>query len=313
MIWIVLIGILSFVGIKFFTALTKDNDDLQNQTLAQKFSVIVNIINQATFNGEGKITSLNKREFNLYKEDENQIIKFYYSTGNLTITWKYKYFQKEVVHDKQLDNVRNLSIFDQERIANNLVTEMVTIVGNHKQEVIKPAITPANTLIISAYSQSFRSKFIDSLIMNAEGINGIIINQSNTEDVIRIFGPAFTTRELGQFANEIIYSDLGLSFFYRPDNTLKTIFIITAKYPFTGRTNNNIKIEVSTFQDLVDTYGHPTELIPMDSYFNYKVDGLYFGFSFDLTDFKGFQEEFEYEKQMRVKLKRVKLIGLKEN
>lgn len=171
MIWIVLIGILGFVGIKFFTALTKDDDDLQNQTLAQKFSVIVNIINQAAFNGGGKITLLDKREFNLYKEDENQIIKFHYSTGSLTITWKYKYFQKEVVHEKQLDNVRNLSVFDQERIARNVVTEMATIVGNHKQEVIKPVVA----------SISAREKLTITLKATLEDSLRGIINSSLNE------------------------------------------------------------------------------------------------------------------------------------
>ena len=60
-----------------------------------------------------------------------------YSTGHLTITWKYKYFQKEVVHEKIFNNVRNLSIFEQQRIAEIMVSEMAVVISNHQNNVLK--------------------------------------------------------------------------------------------------------------------------------------------------------------------------------
>lgn len=113
MVWTIVIAIIGIILIRFFSSLSKDNDDLQGRTLSEKFNVIVSMINEAAFNGGGSVTTLDKREFNLYEDGQNQIIKFQYSTGHLTITWKYKYFQKEIVHERQFNEVRNLSLFDQ--------------------------------------------------------------------------------------------------------------------------------------------------------------------------------------------------------
>ncbi len=136
MIWTIVIVIIGYILIRFFISLSKDNDDLQGRTLDDKFNVIVNMINDAAFNGRGSVTTLDKREFNLYEEGQNQIIKFQYSTGHLTITWKYKYFQKEVVHERQFNDVRNLSLFEQQKIGEQMIKEMAIVVERHKNNVI---------------------------------------------------------------------------------------------------------------------------------------------------------------------------------
>ncbi len=137
MFWIILIGLLVLGYLfKFFMDLNKDNDDLLNQTLEEKFSVIVNMINKESFGGKGTVTVLDKREFNLYEDGRNQLIKFDYSTGHLTITWMYKYFQKEVVYEKQFNNVRNLSVFDQQKIGEEMIRGMYEVVENHKKNVM---------------------------------------------------------------------------------------------------------------------------------------------------------------------------------
>ena len=74
MIWIVVIGIVGFIMIRFFSDLNKDNTDLQGQPLSKKFTVIVNSINEAAYGGMGKVTILDKRSFNLYQDGQNQII-----------------------------------------------------------------------------------------------------------------------------------------------------------------------------------------------------------------------------------------------
>lgn len=136
MIWTIVIVIVGYIFIRFFISLSKDNDDLQGRTLDDKFNVIVHMINEAAFNGRGSVTTLDKREFNLYEEGQNQIIKFQYSTGHLTITWKYKYFQKEVVHERQFNDVRNLSLFEQQKIGEQMINEMTIVVERHKNNVI---------------------------------------------------------------------------------------------------------------------------------------------------------------------------------
>jgi hypothetical protein len=136
MVWTIVIAIIGIILFRFFTSLSKDNDDLQGRTLSEKFNVIVNMINEAAFNGDGSVTTLDKREFNLYEDGQNQIIKFQYSTGHLTITWKYKYFQKEIVHERQFNDVRNLSLFEQQKIGEQMIREMAVVVERHKNNVI---------------------------------------------------------------------------------------------------------------------------------------------------------------------------------
>ena len=140
MIWIIVIGIVGFILFRFFSDLNKDNADLQGQSLPEKFAVIVSSINDVAYGVMGKVTTLDKRSFNLYQDGQNQIINFQYGTGHLTITWKYKYFQKEIVHEKQYNNVRNLSLFEQQKIADNIISEMEQVVENHKNNVIGGAL-----------------------------------------------------------------------------------------------------------------------------------------------------------------------------
>jgi len=136
MIWVIIIAaIIGIILFRFFSDLNKDNYDIENQNLSEKFSIIVSILNESAFDGYGTITILNKRSFNLYQDGKNQIVSFYYSTGHLTITWKYKYFQKEIVHEHQFNDVRNLSIFEQQNIAKQMIAEMNLIVDKHKKDV----------------------------------------------------------------------------------------------------------------------------------------------------------------------------------
>lgn len=137
MIWFILIVIVLIIVFKFINDLNKDKYDLQGTALDEKFKVVVNILNQGAFNGNGNITKLGNRSFNLYEQGSNQIINFHYGTGTLTITWRYKYFQKEVVHSKDFYETRNLSIFEQQKIAEQMINEMVPIVQNHKTNVMK--------------------------------------------------------------------------------------------------------------------------------------------------------------------------------
>ena len=140
MIWIIVIGIIGYFLFRFVSDLNQDNDDLQGKTLDEKFNIIVYAINEAAYGGRGTIIKIDKRSFNLYENGQHQIIHFQYGTGHLTITWKYKYFQKEVVHEHQFNDVRNLSIFEQQKIADQMVLEMIQIVERHKNNVIGGAL-----------------------------------------------------------------------------------------------------------------------------------------------------------------------------
>lgn len=137
MIWTILGVFVAYFLIKFLMSLSNDNDDLIDQSLPEKFAIIVNMINKVGFNGNAEIITIDKREFYLFKEGHNQMVFFMYSTGSLTITWKYKYFQKEIIHEKHFDDVRNLSIFEQTNLANQMINEMQLVVAKHKKDVLR--------------------------------------------------------------------------------------------------------------------------------------------------------------------------------
>ena len=132
MTWVIIICIVIaiFLG-RFIVELIKDNKDLQDTSLPEKFKLVVDIINDSAFNGNGVIKVVNKRRFTLYQHGENQIIIFEYSTGNLNIQWRYKYLQQEVVHERLFDDARNYGIIEQERIASHIVEEMHVIIVKH--------------------------------------------------------------------------------------------------------------------------------------------------------------------------------------
>jgi hypothetical protein len=137
MIWTILIIIAVFIAIRFATEVFKDKDDLQSVTLDKKFETIVNTINDFAFNGNGKVTVLDKRSFNLYEEGTNQIISFFYSTGHLQIIWKYKYFQEETVVDELYSDVRNINIFKQQNIAKDMIEKISLAVPQLKNKVLR--------------------------------------------------------------------------------------------------------------------------------------------------------------------------------
>jgi hypothetical protein len=134
--WAIIIGIVIFILIKFISDVNQDNKDLQGVTVTEKFNVIISMINDVAFNGNGELISIDKRSFNLYEDGQNQIIQFIYSTGHLTIIWKYKYFQKEIEHKKVYRNLRNISIFQQQKIAEDMINEMNQVIENHQRNVI---------------------------------------------------------------------------------------------------------------------------------------------------------------------------------
>src|SRR5690554_390574 len=135
--WIIaiIVTILIVVVGKIIINTQKDKEDLLGTSVEEKFNVIVNKINQFAFNGEGEIKYIGKNHFNLYPDSSNQIVDFMYSQGMLSIIWKYKYLQKEMVYTKNLTNVRNLSLLEQAKIANAIIEEMSRKIQDHEKSV----------------------------------------------------------------------------------------------------------------------------------------------------------------------------------
>lgn len=139
MIWIIVIAVVGFILFSFLKDVGKDNTDLKNTDLKDKFNIVVNELNKEAFSGKGQITKIDTRSFNLYEPGQNQTIQFQYGTGHLTITWRYKYYQKEIVHEKTYSDVRNLSLFEQQKISDDMIKQMQIVIERHKRDVTKDA------------------------------------------------------------------------------------------------------------------------------------------------------------------------------
>lgn len=129
--------LVSFFIIVFLINQSKDNQELAEKTLEEKFSVIINHVTDYAFDGEYQIKQISKKHIMIFhREISNQMIELLYNQGVLTILWKYKYFQKEMKFEKHLNNVRNLSLFEQEKIGTSIVGLMNIKVIKFKEEVI---------------------------------------------------------------------------------------------------------------------------------------------------------------------------------
>jgi hypothetical protein len=144
--WLIITGVSLLTGVvvhliySFLRDLNKDNNDLEGISASDKFKIIVHELNRSAFNGKGDIIQVDKRNFNLYEDGSNQIIQFEYSTGILTIRWRFKYFHREVIHEKHFHDARNLSDSDQNIIALELIAEMSQIIETHKRKVLSASL-----------------------------------------------------------------------------------------------------------------------------------------------------------------------------
>lgn len=129
---------LSLIIVSFARQLAKDKLELADNPIEKKFEVIASILNEAFFEGKGEINLWDDdprlmRLFSDYKK--NMIIDFYYSTGNLSITLKYKFLQKELEHKEQFDNLRSLTVYMQKDIANQFIEVCQKKIVAHQQQV----------------------------------------------------------------------------------------------------------------------------------------------------------------------------------
>ena len=123
MLWIILISVIGMSIITFLRGMNKDNEDLQGQTLSEKFSVMVDLINQEIFNGMGHIEEHGKRDFTLYAPGFPHTLYFLYGAGNLRIEWRAVLFGQKIVESREFHNLRNVTDKEQEQMALKLAQQ----------------------------------------------------------------------------------------------------------------------------------------------------------------------------------------------
>ena len=138
LIFLLVIFVLALIFVPFTRQLVKDKEELSRNPINKKFEILVGVINDVMLDGKGEVTLFDEdpRLMNLMSDDKrNMLIQFYYSTGNLSITLKYKFLQKELVYEKQFSGLRNLSAFMQRDIANEFIEICGRKIAEHQQNV----------------------------------------------------------------------------------------------------------------------------------------------------------------------------------
>ena len=137
-ILLVILLILAVLVIPFTRQIVKDKQELAISPINEKFRIIADILNDTLLDGMGELVLFDSepRQMNLFSDERsNMLIVFYYSTGHLTITLKYKYLQNEMVFQKQFFDLRNLSVYRQRDIANEFIELSLQKMHEHQQEV----------------------------------------------------------------------------------------------------------------------------------------------------------------------------------
>ncbi len=225
--------LLAFLVIPFTRQIMLDKCELARNPINKKFEILASMINDAMMRGRGKITLFddNPRLMNMMSDDmQNMLVQFYYSTGNLTIYLKYKYFHKEMVYEKQFNGLRNITVFQQKDIANEFVEVARKKILEHQQKtishdastmnginVIEPTDSDPTSVISNMYrdlTESQKKSLVNLMYMIAQkgGVDEFRIRNSTVflQQVLTLNIPLNNCLEqYKQYGEQRIYEDLG--------------------------------------------------------------------------------------------------------
>lgn len=137
---ILILLVLALLTVSFTHNLVKDILELKKQPLEKKFEVIIQCVNEGLLDGGGQIVTFenDKRQVNLFNsQTPNKIIHFIYGTGNLSIIFKYKFFQVEMNCEELYKGVREISLMEQQNIADDFVQKALSDKLKHEKKVLQ--------------------------------------------------------------------------------------------------------------------------------------------------------------------------------
>lgn len=166
--------LIALVFVSFTRQIMKDKVELAETPVEKKFEVLVSIINDAMFGGQGELSLFdydNKLMMLTSEDQKNVLIKFYYSTGHLNITLFYKYLQKELEFSRKFTDVRNISVFRQKDIANEFIELSQKKIIEHQQKVGYDDVNSMSGIRSSVHSEG------DPTAVLTEVYDGLTDNQ----------------------------------------------------------------------------------------------------------------------------------------
>lgn len=115
----------------------------------------------------------------------------------------------------------------------------------------------------------------EGFITEGESLDSINIGKSTMDDVIAFYGADYKLIKHREYSYEMVYKNLGLSFYSCLNDPNKEIFSIDIQAPFKATTAKGIILGESTFEDIFRVYGK-WEKNSMG--FEYEKEGLYFNY-----------------------------------
>lgn len=140
LIVLLIITLLAMIVLPFSRSLMKDRSELHENPMEKNFNILITRINDLLMDGKGEVVKFkdDPRMLNLFDDNHaNMIINFYYSTGSLAITLKYKYYHVELVKKMQFDNMRQAETFRQQDVANHFCEESSIAIRQHQTKINK--------------------------------------------------------------------------------------------------------------------------------------------------------------------------------
>jgi len=108
-------------------------------------------------------------------------------------------------------------------------------------------------------------------VVEGESLGSIKIGKSTAADVETAYGSNYKLVNHNKYSFEMIYKELGLSFYYCQADPNKEIFVVEMEAPFKAVTKSGIILGESTFADISRVYsGGKT------TYSDADFDGIYF-------------------------------------
>lgn len=111
----------------------------------------------------------------------------------------------------------------------------------------------------------------EGFVLEGESFENILIGKSTMDDVIAAYGTNYELVKHRDYSNQIIYKNLGLSFYSCQADPNKEIFVVQIEAPFKAVTGRGITLGESTYADVVRLYGKVNE-----SSAGLEYQGVYF-------------------------------------
>lgn len=112
-------------------------------------------------------------------------------------------------------------------------------------------------ILVSAEAQQAKKEKTSEpvVIQEGKGVLGLAVGQSTRADVVKKLGENYELVRHIEYSYEMVYHDLGLSFYTCQSDGGEEVFVITIRPPFKAKTESGIILGESSFADVVKLYG----------------------------------------------------------